>query len=57
MADDPTRRLVVELRRALLIALKACDGYLVTTARRPDRAQQLYATDGEHGYIAEMDRS
>jgi hypothetical protein len=54
VADDATRKLVVELRRALTIALKACDTYLVDTSRRPSRARDLYGPDGERGYIAEV---
>lgn len=54
MADDPTRRLMIELRRALLIGLKAIDIYLTATSQRPERAQRRYGPDGEDGYLAEI---
>lgn len=54
MADDPTRKLVIEMRRAALILLKAFDAYLVDTSRRPSHARQVYGPDGEQGYIAEV---
>ncbi len=54
MADDSTRKLVVELRRAILIALRAFDAYLVDTSRRPSHARQVYGPDGDQGYIAEV---
>lgn len=54
MAEDSTRRLMIELRRALRTALRAIDAYLVETSRRPERARQLYGPDGEDGYIDEI---